>query len=153
LVFASNWINELPQTFNGPIWSVSVEVLVYVFFFIVVSFLRPSLVLCVVVAAVAKAASHFYPQYVFECIQYFFVGGVLQELVAFCVCVLGLCLSIATSFRFWLDHRLQLLRRCVLRPAGRGDSPAPKRRDQGRGPDLRVLPPALSNSAGRRFGH
>jgi peptidoglycan/LPS O-acetylase OafA/YrhL len=110
LVFASNWVNELPQTFNGPIWSVSVEVLVYVFFLIVVSFLRPSLVLCVVVAAAAKAASHFYPQYVFECIQYFFVGGALQavgarlsrryKLVAFGVCVLGLCVSIATNFRF-----------------------------------------------------
>lgn len=109
LVFASNWVNELPQTFNGPIWSVSVEVLVYVFFLIVVSFLRPSLVLCVVVAAAAKAASHFYPQYVLECIQYFFVGGALQavgarlsrryKLVAFGVCVLGLCVSIATSFR------------------------------------------------------
>ena len=46
LIFASNWINALPQTFNGPIWSVSVEVLVYAFFLIVVSFLRPSLILC-----------------------------------------------------------------------------------------------------------
>ena len=29
----ANWIDKIPMTFNGPIWSVSVEVLVYAFFF------------------------------------------------------------------------------------------------------------------------
>ena len=109
LIFASNWINALPQTFNGPIWSVSVEVLVYAFFLIVVSFLRPSLILCLVVAAAAKSASHFYPQNFFECAEYFFVGGALQaisgmlsrrwKLAALAVSVLALSLSIASHFK------------------------------------------------------
>jgi peptidoglycan/LPS O-acetylase OafA/YrhL len=110
LAFASNWLNELPETFNGPIWSVSTEVLVYAFFLVVVSFLRPSLILCVVVALAAKAASHFHPENAFECAQYFFIGGAVQavagslphryKLIAFGVCVLGLCLSIGSHFRF-----------------------------------------------------
>jgi peptidoglycan/LPS O-acetylase OafA/YrhL len=110
LAFASNWLNVLPGSFNGPVWSVSVEVLVYAFFFAVVSFIKPSIILCLVVAVAAKAASHFYPQWFFECAEYFFVGGATQaiganlsgryKLVAFAVCLLGLCLSIATHFKF-----------------------------------------------------
>jgi len=110
LAFASNWLNEFPETFNGPIWSVSIEVLVYAFFLALVSFVRPSLILCVVVAVAAKAASHFWPQNVFECAQYFFIGGIVQfvagklshrmKQAVFGACVLGLCLSIATHFKF-----------------------------------------------------
>ncbi len=84
--------------------------LIYGFFLLVVSFLRPSLILCLVVALAAKTASHFYPENAFECAQYFFVGGAVQavagslshryKLVAFGVYVLGLCLSIGTHFRF-----------------------------------------------------
>lgn len=32
LLFASNWVDSTRHTFNGPIWSVSVEVLVYLLF-------------------------------------------------------------------------------------------------------------------------
>jgi peptidoglycan/LPS O-acetylase OafA/YrhL len=110
LAFASNWLDGLPWTFNGPIWSVSIEVLAYAFFLALVSFLKPGLILCLVVALAAKAAGHFWPQNVFECAQYFFVGGIVQfvvgklshrhKQVAFGVCLLGLCLSIGTHFRF-----------------------------------------------------
>jgi peptidoglycan/LPS O-acetylase OafA/YrhL len=34
LGFASNWWPNSPQSFNGPIWSVSIEVLLYALFFI-----------------------------------------------------------------------------------------------------------------------
>jgi peptidoglycan/LPS O-acetylase OafA/YrhL len=114
LAFASNWIDELPMTFNGPIWSVSVEVLIYAFFFVVASFLRPSLklclVLCLVVTVAERAAGQIYAQNVFQCMIFFFAGGAMQaisaslsrrqKLVGFGVCALGLCLSIATNFRF-----------------------------------------------------
>jgi peptidoglycan/LPS O-acetylase OafA/YrhL len=114
LALASNWIDELPQTFNGPIWSVSVEALVYAFFFVVVSILRPSLklclVLCIVVAVAGMAAGQIYARNVFQCMDFFFAGGAMQaigaslscrqKLVGFGVCVLGLSLSIATNFRF-----------------------------------------------------
>jgi peptidoglycan/LPS O-acetylase OafA/YrhL len=114
LAFASNWIDELPMTFNGPIWSVSVEVLIYAFFFVVASFLRPGLklclILCIVVTVAERATGQIYTQNVFQCVDFFFAGGAMQaisaslssrhKLVGFGVCVLGLCLSIATNFRF-----------------------------------------------------
>jgi peptidoglycan/LPS O-acetylase OafA/YrhL len=114
LAFASNWIDKIPMTFNGPIWSVSVEVLVYAFFFSVVSFLRPSLslclILCIIVAVAGRVAGQIYMQNVFQCVEFFFAGGAMQaisaslsrryKLVGFGVCTLGLCLSIATNFRF-----------------------------------------------------
>jgi peptidoglycan/LPS O-acetylase OafA/YrhL len=114
LAFASNWIDELPMMFNGPIWSAPVEVLVYGFFFVVVSFLRPSLSLCLIVCVVVhfaeRAAAQIYMQAVFQCIEFFFLGGATQairaslsprcKLVGFGVCALGLCLSIVTNLRF-----------------------------------------------------
>ena len=110
LAFASNWLDRLPFTFNGPIWSVSIEVVVYAFFLLVVSFLRPGLILCVFLALASKGISHFYPERVLGCAQYFFVGGIIRWVAgalphryrpaAFAVCAVGLCLSIATHFRF-----------------------------------------------------
>ena len=111
LGFASNWVDGRSFTFNGPIWSVSIEVLVYAFFLAVVSFLKPSLILCLVVALAAKAAGHFWPQRFFECAQFFFVGGMSADSSSPANCrlaidgsrsasgVLGLCVSIETHFR------------------------------------------------------
>jgi peptidoglycan/LPS O-acetylase OafA/YrhL len=100
LAFASNWWGSMPFTFNGSIWSVSVEVLAYAFFFLVVRFFRPGLVLCLVVAIVFKALDHFQPQNLFVCIEYFFVGGAVvrlieklnrtQSRIAFWLCVAGI---------------------------------------------------------------
>ena len=100
LVFASNWFGRLPLTFNGSVWSVSVEVLAYAFFFLMVRFFRPGLVLCLVVAVVFKALDHFQPQNLFVCIEYFFVGGAVvrlieklnrtQSRIAFWLCVAGI---------------------------------------------------------------
>jgi peptidoglycan/LPS O-acetylase OafA/YrhL len=100
LVFASNWFAWLPFTFNGSIWSVSLEVLAYAFFFLMVRFLRPGLVLCLIVAIVFKVLDHFHPQNLFVCIEYFFVGGAAvrlieklnqaQSRVAFWLCVAGM---------------------------------------------------------------
>jgi peptidoglycan/LPS O-acetylase OafA/YrhL len=100
LAFASNWFGWLPLTFNGPIWSVSVEVFAYAFFFLLVRFFRPGLVLCLVVAVVFKALDHLQPQNLFVCIEYFFVGGAVvrlteklnrtQSRIAFWLCAAGI---------------------------------------------------------------
>jgi peptidoglycan/LPS O-acetylase OafA/YrhL len=100
LAFASNWFGWLPFTFNGSIWSVSVEVLAYAFFFLLVRFFRPGLVLCLAVAVVFKALDHFQPQNLFVCIEYFFVGGAVvrlieklnrtQSRIAFWLCAAGI---------------------------------------------------------------
>jgi peptidoglycan/LPS O-acetylase OafA/YrhL len=100
LAFASNWFGWLPFTFNGSIWSVSVEVLAYAFFFLLVRFFRPGLVLCLAVAVVFKALDHFQPQNLFVCLEYFFVGGAVvrlieklnrtQSRIAFWLCAAGI---------------------------------------------------------------
>jgi peptidoglycan/LPS O-acetylase OafA/YrhL len=100
LAFASNWFGWLPLTFNGQAWSVSVEVLAYAFFFLLVRLFRPGLVLCLVVAVVFKALDHFQPQNLFVCIEYFFVGGAVvrlteklnrtQSRIAFWLCAAGI---------------------------------------------------------------
>jgi peptidoglycan/LPS O-acetylase OafA/YrhL len=56
LLFASNWFERQPQTFNGPIWSVSTEILIYLCFFFIARVLRPS-ALCAACIAAAFAAS------------------------------------------------------------------------------------------------
>ena len=109
LVFASNWVSAL-QTFNGPVWSVSIEVLVYGFFLAVVSCIRPSLRLCIVVAIAMKLGGRLFRQMFFGCAEYFFIGGVLQQLemvlptryklIALTICVLGLCVSVGSHFKF-----------------------------------------------------
>jgi peptidoglycan/LPS O-acetylase OafA/YrhL len=100
LAFASNWWGSMPLTFNGSIWSVSVEVLAYACFFLLVRFFRPGLVLCLVVAVVFKTLDHFQPQNLFVCIEYFFVGGAVVRLIeklnraqtriAFWLCAVGI---------------------------------------------------------------
>jgi peptidoglycan/LPS O-acetylase OafA/YrhL len=100
LVFASNWLGSQPFTFNGSVWSVSVEVVAYAFFFLLVRFFKPGLVLCLVVAIVFKALDHFQPQSLFVCIEYFFVGGAVvrlieklsktQSRIAFWLCAAGI---------------------------------------------------------------
>jgi peptidoglycan/LPS O-acetylase OafA/YrhL len=100
LALASNWWGSMPLTFNGSIWSVSVEVLAYAFFFLLVRFFKPGLVLCLVVAVVFKTLDHFQPQNLFVCIEYFFVGGAVvrlieklnrtQSKIAFWLCAVGI---------------------------------------------------------------
>ncbi len=62
-------------TFNGSIWSVSVEVLAYAFFFLLVRFFRPGLFLCLVVAVIFKALDHLQPQNLFVSHRVFFRRG------------------------------------------------------------------------------
>ena len=77
LGFASNWGLQSGSSFNGPIWSISVEVLVYCLFFAVLRHLGTNLWLnvgIVVAASIAYGLSHHDP--IFQCVVCFYVGGI-----------------------------------------------------------------------------
>jgi peptidoglycan/LPS O-acetylase OafA/YrhL len=81
LIMASNWSLNAVSSFNGPIWSISIEVLVYVLFFVVLRYLGASLLYCagiIIAAAAAYVLSHHSP--VFQCVVCFYVGGVTATL-------------------------------------------------------------------------
>jgi peptidoglycan/LPS O-acetylase OafA/YrhL len=71
LLMASNWLSTQGESFNGPIWSVSVEVLVYAFFFVTLRYATKSpLFNLVVVAACVNL-----PLPVCNCLALFYAGG------------------------------------------------------------------------------
>ena len=84
LLFASNWFTRQPLTFNGPIWSVSIEILIYLTFFAIARAFGPRAVVAALAAAVFAACFNFLHSFispdVFACGMYFFAGGVAQRL-------------------------------------------------------------------------
>lgn len=76
LLFSSNWLTGV-ITFNGPIWSVSAEVVAYFVFFIVMSNFKPTLILC----ALFVTVTFWFHQPVLTCIEFFFAGGMLQIII------------------------------------------------------------------------
>jgi peptidoglycan/LPS O-acetylase OafA/YrhL len=77
LIMASNWFN-MESSFNAPIWSVSVEVLVYEAF--VLFMLRPSVVLALSVAAFSFIVYHLTLNQIPFCSALFFSGVVVSML-------------------------------------------------------------------------
>jgi len=81
LFMASNWSPFVSSSFNGPIWSVSIELLAYVLFFLVLRYLGSSLVwnaLIIVAAGIAYLVVSHLP--IFQCIVCFYVGGMTATL-------------------------------------------------------------------------
>lgn len=84
LLFAANWFSVEPTTFNGPIWSVSIEILIYLLFFAIARMLSPSFL----TAGIASIACWLLFQWplpylnpeVLACGMYFFAGGAAQRL-------------------------------------------------------------------------
>ena len=77
LFMASNWfIPSQMESFNGPIWSISVEILVYGLFFLTLRYLSASPVMCAVMAALGALVAGFKLSTlaVFFCVMYFYVG-------------------------------------------------------------------------------
>ncbi len=76
LFMASNWGPETAESFNGPIWSISIEVLVYAIFFMSLRYLSSSAIFIALVAVGAgliqflKLSEH--P--LFICLMYFYLG-------------------------------------------------------------------------------
>lgn len=87
LLFATNWLTKQPLTFNGPIWSVSVELLIYLAFFTIARLLGPRAIFAALLAAAFSIGYNFLhgainPP-VFACGMYFFAGGVAQRLASY----------------------------------------------------------------------
>jgi peptidoglycan/LPS O-acetylase OafA/YrhL len=76
LGFASNWGFQAGDSFNGPIWSISIEVLVYALFFLSLRFIssRAIFIGMVALAAAAIQLLKISEHPVFPCIMYFYVG-------------------------------------------------------------------------------
>jgi peptidoglycan/LPS O-acetylase OafA/YrhL len=70
LLMASNATIQSALSFNGPIWSISVEVLVYFFFFMILLVTRSWLLNLVVIAI-----SLMVPGQVADCFAFFYAGG------------------------------------------------------------------------------
>jgi len=75
LFLASNWV-LLPESFNGPIWSISVEVLVYAIFFLSLRYISGSVWLLVAfaVGSAAVQALKISTNPVFVCLMFFYLG-------------------------------------------------------------------------------
>lgn len=71
LFMASDWFVLRSDSFDGPIWSVSVEVLVYTCFFLTVRFAAVSLLLSLIVFIVSANVN----AQVCSCLVFFYVGG------------------------------------------------------------------------------
>jgi peptidoglycan/LPS O-acetylase OafA/YrhL len=86
LLFASNWLTGSPPSFNGPIWSVSIEVLIYLCFFGVArafgSRATPAAIAAVAFVLGFPILRKVLDPQVFYCGVYFFAGGVAQRLAS-----------------------------------------------------------------------
>jgi peptidoglycan/LPS O-acetylase OafA/YrhL len=71
LLMASDWVLVRGDSFNGPIWSVSVEVLVYAVFFLTLRFATKSPLFNVIVVIVCANV----PLQVCSCLAFFYAGG------------------------------------------------------------------------------
>jgi len=86
IFFASNWFYWQGFSFNGPIWSVSVEILVYFTFFWTVWIFGAKTIVAAALSGVSlilmrSGRFHFvFSEAIFECAFLFFAGGVAQWL-------------------------------------------------------------------------
>jgi peptidoglycan/LPS O-acetylase OafA/YrhL len=72
---ASDWGVAQNLSFDGPIWSVSVEVLVYLLFFVMLRLTQSAWLNVVVVAACLDAAFRGVGWQVVYCLAFFYIGG------------------------------------------------------------------------------
>jgi peptidoglycan/LPS O-acetylase OafA/YrhL len=76
LTMASNWVHAHNKSFNAPIWSISLEILAYAIFFMVLRFLGRSILINVailVLCSLAQMANLLHP--IVECVAFFYAGG------------------------------------------------------------------------------
>jgi peptidoglycan/LPS O-acetylase OafA/YrhL len=71
LFMASDWLPSFGNSFNGPIWSVSVEVLVYAIFFLTLRFATKSPLFNVIVIVICVSIG----LQVCSCLAFFYAGG------------------------------------------------------------------------------
>jgi peptidoglycan/LPS O-acetylase OafA/YrhL len=79
LFMASNWINATDESFNAPIWSVSIEVLIYALFVVYVRFGKPALWKTASAFLVMTIADHLLLNMILLCGALFFLGGAIVQ--------------------------------------------------------------------------
>lgn len=75
LGFASAWGFQQGESFNWPIWSVSIEILLYLIFFWVASFWRAGLLFCLVVSVTTFVLQLVIHPFLLNGVAHFFLGG------------------------------------------------------------------------------
>ncbi len=120
LFMASNWGFEKGYSFDGPIWSISVEVLVYCCFFLVLRFGAKSPIVNIgvitgfLIATLARVSTPFV-----DCLGFFYAGGFAAILAAYCdssarrrqfisiaaaLLLFTIPLFVTATIRNWLPH-------------------------------------------------
>jgi len=75
LGFASNWGFEKGWSFNAPVWSVSIEILLYIIFFLVAFFRQGWWLFCLSVSIGSSVLDHITGYFIFNGLALFFLGG------------------------------------------------------------------------------
>ncbi len=73
--FASAWLDAQDHSFNGPVWSISVEVLIYLFFWVYARLCRPNLLTAGAAFLIFYALSIVTHSMVMLCGVFFFAGA------------------------------------------------------------------------------
>jgi peptidoglycan/LPS O-acetylase OafA/YrhL len=80
LFFASGWGFQKGVSYNGPIWSVSIEILLYVIFFIICWFKKDKISILLIIAFGAYAVFYYRGYQLTQGAFSFFVGGLTYKL-------------------------------------------------------------------------
>ncbi|MFZ4379762.1 MAG: acyltransferase family protein [Polynucleobacter sp.] len=104
LFLASNWGGQ-GFSFNAPIWSISVEVLVYLFFFLVLRYIGKAVWITLLVLLIGGFIKYhnLTESFIVDCIIYFYLGGLsaqifkLTEKTKYQKFILALSLVVAIS--------------------------------------------------------
>ncbi len=82
LFLISGWGPSPGFSFNGPIWSVSVEIVIYFFFITIVGFLRASTTFTAFLSLFCFAGLYLFvqPHFIFSCGFFFFFGILIHQI-------------------------------------------------------------------------
>lgn len=75
LFMAGSWGFLDGMSFNGPIWSVSLEILIYAFFYLALRSFGKSVWVNVIILSLCAWGEFHNPSPLFECVAFFYVGG------------------------------------------------------------------------------
>ena len=78
--FASHWGAQKGLSFNGPVWSVSIEILLYFVFFITMFYQRGGWLFCLLISASSFILSSIIFHPIFGGLAMFFLGGFIFHL-------------------------------------------------------------------------
>ncbi|MCK5849661.1 MAG: acyltransferase [Kiritimatiellae bacterium] len=80
LALAPHWGFESGRSFNAPVWSVSIEILLYLVFFISVFFHKGGWLFCLSISLISLVSSHLIHNSILSGISLFFLGGAVFHL-------------------------------------------------------------------------